>query len=193
MGKPRERVSSKERKVKGNLFQPLATCFTGRLPQDTRPFSRLIGGIISPFVCIECAPGFHHRACAAAPVSSRTVKHLVLQQQQAQRDLEQLYNVCGTDDNRADWGIQCIEQTYSQLVGTLEYVYERVKANVRASSIWMQTELMQVANAAQRFTNNVWAAILQRDQEQANEDVNRDTHILRVKDAIQFLQVASQQ
>ena len=58
---------------------------------------------------------------------------------------------------------------------------------------WMQMELMRAAGAAQKFTSDVWAAIIQRDQEKANEDLNRDTRVLHLKDAIQFLQVASQQ
>jgi len=57
----------------------------------------------------------------------------------------------------------------------------------------MQTELMRIANAAQKFTNDVWAAIQLRDQEKTNEDINRDTRLLRGKDAVQFLQVATQQ
>ena len=52
---------------------------------------------------------------------------------------------------------------------------------------------MRTANTAQKFTNEVWIAIQLRDDEKANEDVNHDTHMLRVKNTIQFLQVASQQ
>jgi len=54
------------------LLGPPHTCFTGRLPLDTRPFRRLIGGIISPFVYIERALRFHHRAHTVAPASPRT-------------------------------------------------------------------------------------------------------------------------
>jgi len=57
----------------------------------------------------------------------------------------------------------------------------------------MQTELMRNAGAAQKFTHDVWAAIIQRHQEKTNEDLNCDTLVLRLKDAIQFLQVTSQQ
>jgi len=116
---------------------------------------------------------------------------LVSQQRQAQWDLEQLHMVCSSAYDRSDRRIQCIKETYTQITGALEYVYDQAQANARASSDWMQTELMRTANTAQKFTNDVWAAIQLRDQEKTNEDVNRDTRILRVKDAIQFLQVAS--
>ena len=118
---------------------------------------------------------------------------LVSQQRQAQWDLEQLHTVCGSTYDRSDRRIQRIEETYTQITGALEYVYGQAQANARASSDWMQTELMRTANAAQKFTNDVWTAIQLRDQEKTNEDINRYTRILRVKDAVQFLQVASQQ
>jgi len=118
---------------------------------------------------------------------------LVSQQRQAQLDLEQLHTVCGSAYDRSDKRIQRIEETYTQILGALEYVYGQAQANAWASSEWMQTELMRTANAAQKFTNDVGAAIQMRDQEKTNEDINRDTCILWVKDAVQFLQVASQQ
>jgi len=52
---------------------------------------------------------------------------------------------------------------------------------------------MRTAIAAQKFSDDVWAAIQLRDQEKTNEDINCDTCLLRVKDAVQFLRVASQQ
>jgi len=118
---------------------------------------------------------------------------LVSQQRQAQLDLEQLHTVCGSAYDRSDKRIQRIKETYTQILGALEYVYGQAQANAWASSEWMQTELMRTANAAQKFTNDVGAAIQMRDQEKTNEDINQDTCILRVKDAVQFLQVASQQ
>ena len=118
---------------------------------------------------------------------------LVLQQQQVQWDLEQLHKVCRGTNNRSDKRIQRIKETYTQIVGALEYVYEQAQADALTSSERMQMELMRMANTAKTFTNKVWTAIQLRDQEKTNEDISHDTCLLSVKDAIQFLQVASQQ
>lgn len=101
--------------------------------------------------------------------------------------------MCGSAYDRSDKRIQCIEETYTQITGGIEYVYGQAQANARASSDWMQTELMRTTNAAQKFSDDIWAAIQLRDQEKTNEDINCDTRLLRVKDVVQFLQVASQQ
>ena len=101
--------------------------------------------------------------------------------------------MCGSAYHRSDKWIQCIKEMYTQITGAIKYIYGQAQANVWASSHWMQTELMRMANAAQKFTNDVWAAIQLWDQEKTNEDINRDTHLLRGKVAVQFLQVATQQ
>jgi len=121
------------------------------------------------------------------------VRLLVTQQRQAQWDLEQLYTACRMAFDRGDRRIQQIEQNYTLLAGALEHVYNAAQNDTVVASEWMQTELIRAAGAAQKFTSDVWAAIIQRDQEKANEDLNHDTRVLHLKDAIQFLQVASQQ
>jgi len=120
------------------------------------------------------------------------VRLLVTQQRQAQWGLEQLHTACGTAFDRGDRRIQQIEQNYALVAEALEHVYHAAQNDTAIASEWMQTELMRAAGAAQKFTSDVWAAIIKRDQEKANEDLNRDTRVLRLKDAIQFLQVASQ-
>jgi len=121
------------------------------------------------------------------------VRLLVTQQRQAQWDVEQLYMACATMFDRGDRWIQQIEQNYTLLAGALEHVYNTAQNETAVTSEWMQTELMRVAGAAQKFTSDIWAPIIQRDQEKANEDLNRNTWVLRLRDAIQFPQVASQQ
>jgi len=103
---------------------------------------------------------------------------LVSQQRQAQWDLEQLHIMCGSVYDQSDKRIQRIEEMYTQITGAIEYVYGQAQANAWASSDWMQTELMRMANAAQKFTNNIRAAIQLRDQWKTNEDINRDTCLL---------------
>jgi len=121
------------------------------------------------------------------------VRLLVTQHRQAQWNLEQLHTACGTAFDQGDRRIQQIEQNYALLAGALEHVYNATQNDTVVTSEWMQMELRRAAGATQKFTSDVWAAIIQRDQEKTNEDLNRDTRVLHLKDAIQFLQVASQQ
>jgi len=95
--------------------------------------------------------------------------------------------------DRGDRWIQQIEQNCALLAGDLEHVYNAAQNDTAVALEWMQTELMPAAGAAQKFTSDVSAAIIQRDQEKANEDLNHNTQVLRLKDAIRFLQVASWQ
>jgi len=118
---------------------------------------------------------------------------LVAQQQQAQWDLEQLYTLCGSTYDRADRRIRRIEQTYGQMRQAIEYVYARMKDDAHTSNEWMRTELMHAANTSRQFSSDVSSEIFRRDQDKANEDTNQDTRILRIQDAIQFLQTANQQ
>ena len=64
------------------------------------------------------------------------------------------------------------------------------EANTTVSHEWMQTELMCTANAAQKFTTEVWAAITSRDKDQAEKEGHQIIRITRLNDAVQFLQVA---
>jgi len=80
--------------------------------------------------------------------------------------------------NQSDKQIQRIEETYTQISSTHEYVYRQAQADAHTSSDWMQSELMRTANAGQKFTNEVWTAIQLRDQEKANEDTNQETRLL---------------
>jgi len=121
------------------------------------------------------------------------VQLLVTQQRQVQWDLEQLHTACGTAFDRGDRQIQQIEQNYALLAGALEHVYNAALNDRAVASEWMQMELMRATGAAQKFTSDVWAAIIQKDQEKTNKDHNHNTRVLRLKDVIQFLQVASQQ
>ena len=87
--------------------------------------------------------------------------------------------------------IQTIERNYDVLTDTIRYIYQQVQADQTASQDWVQTELIQVANAARDFTMDVW-------QEMAvhAEDVPRANHyqavqLTRLDDALALLQSAN--
>jgi len=92
------------------------------------------------------------------------VRMLVTQQRQAQWDLEQLHTACRTAFDRGDRRIKQIEQNYALLAGAMEHIYNAAQNDTVVASEWIQTELMRAAGAAQKFTSDVWAAIIQRDQ-----------------------------
>jgi hypothetical protein len=57
----------------------------------------------------------------------------------------------------------------------------------------MQTELIRVAGAAEKFTQDVWTAIQAREQDATQFDQHQAVALTRIANAVQFLQVASQQ
>jgi hypothetical protein len=67
------------------------------------------------------------------PNPSAWLRLLIQQQQQAQWDLEQLFNICGDAYDRADRGVVAIERTYGQLVAGMEYIYAQYQTNAEAS------------------------------------------------------------
>jgi len=49
---------------------------------------------------------------------------------------------------------------------------------------------MHTASTAQKFTTDVWTAITSHDKDQAEKEGHQITRIMRLNDAVQFLQVA---
>jgi hypothetical protein len=118
------------------------------------------------------------------------LRQMAQQQQQAQRDLQRLRQVCGGQFNRDDRRIRAIERQYTILFNGMRYIYEQAKSDCTASPEWLQTELMAVAQAAQAFTDDVWETIIAR-----NEDPERAAqyHVLqstRINDAVVLLRTA---
>jgi len=54
----------------------------------------------------------------------------------------------------------------------------------------MQTELMCNAGATQKFTANVCSTITSRDKDLAEKKAHQATRVMRLNNAVQFLQVA---
>ena len=52
---------------------------------------------------------------------------------------------------------------------------------------------MQAANVDQRFTSQVWDAILKTNKDQMEKDVLQQVRLTWVNDTLQLLQVADQQ
>ena len=53
----------------------------------------------------------------------------------------------------------------------------------------MQTELMRTAGATQKFTADVWSTITSCDKDLAEKEAHQATRVMRLNNAIQFLQV----
>jgi len=98
--------------------------------------------------------------------------------------------MCGNAYDWADQRIVAIERNYHLLTQAHEYVYKTAEANTTVSHEWMETELMRIASAAQKFTTDVWTAITARDKDQAEKEGHQITRITRLNDTVQFLQVA---
>jgi len=125
------------------------------------------------------------------PNPTAWVRLLVTQHQQAQWDLEKLHGMCGDAYDRANRRIIAIERNYHLLSQANEYIYKMAEANATVSHEWMQTALMRTASAAQKFTTDVWTAITSRDKDQGEKEGHQITRIMRLNDAVQFLEVAA--
>jgi len=110
---------------------------------------------------------------------------------QPQHDLLQYQRLLGGAYDRSSAQIQTIECNYDALTDAIRYLYQQAQADQSASQDWIQTELIQVANAAHDFTTDVW-------QEMAihAEDIPRANHyqavqLTRLDDALALLQSAN--
>jgi len=75
---------------------------------------------------------------------------------QAQRDLLQYQRLLGEAYDRSSVQIQTIDRNYDALTDAIRYLYQQAQADQSASQDWVQTELIQVANAARDFTMDAW-------------------------------------
>jgi len=97
------------------------------------------------------------------------VRTMARQQKQAEKDLQQLTELCGNTIDKTDQRMVRIEEAYQTLAEGTKYVYDRVHANEEIAETWVRTELANAANAYQTLAQNVWQAILER----TNEDTQR--------------------
>jgi len=79
------------------------------------------------------------------------VRQLVRQHQQAQDDLQTLYEMCGDEFDRQDRRLRRIETNYTVLYDSARYLYEQLGKEQQVSADWLQTELTAAANAYQNF------------------------------------------
>jgi len=119
------------------------------------------------------------------------VRTIVRQQRQAENDLRQLTELCGNTIHKTDQRMQRIEEAYRILAKGTRYVYDRVNANEEIAEAWVRTELANAANAYQTLVNNVWQAILERTDEDNQQQICQATQLIRVNDALVFLAEAN--
>jgi len=119
------------------------------------------------------------------------VRILVQQQQQAERDLKQLTEMCGDAYDRTDRRTREIEQAYQTLAEGTRYVYDQVNADEKIAEEWIRSELSKAANAYQSLARNVWQAIIERTNEANERQICQATQLARVNDALSFLAEAN--
>jgi len=115
------------------------------------------------------------------------VRTMARQQKQAERDLRQLTELCSNTIDRTDQRMVRIEEAYQTLAEGTRYVYDRVNANEEIAENWVRTELANVANAYQTLAQNVWQAILERTDEDNQQQICQTAQLTRVNDALAFL------
>ena len=121
------------------------------------------------------------------------VRLLVQQQRQAQRDLREHKRACGDKFERTDLKVIEIERNYRVLCEAVQYLYAQQEADTTASHEWIQTELMQAANAAQQFTTDIWRMIVAKTEETTLAGHQQALQLSRLNDALAFLQTANGQ
>jgi len=119
------------------------------------------------------------------------VRTLVRQQRQAERDLQQLMELCGDAYDETDRRTREIEQAYQTLAEGTRYVCDRANANEKIAEEWIRSELATAANAYQSLATNVWQAILERTNEANDRQICQATQLARVNDALSFLAEAN--
>ena len=119
------------------------------------------------------------------------VRELVRQQQQAQDDLQTLYEMCGEQFDRQDRRLRRIETNYTVLYESARYLHEQLGREQQISADWLQTELTAAANAYQVFVRDTWAAIEARITNQTQKTQNHEMQLMRHQDALCFIQGAN--
>ena len=114
------------------------------------------------------------------------VRTLARQQRQAEEDMQRLIEACGDTVDRTDQRIQRVERAYHDLTEGTRYVYDRMSANEEVAEAWIRSELAVAANAYQTFAQNVWAAIIERTNEAAQQQIGQATQLARINDALAF-------
>jgi hypothetical protein len=110
---------------------------------------------------------------------------------QAQRDLRQYQEALGAQFDRQHERVRAIEASYNTLCGAMRYVYQQAQADATASREWIQTELIQAANAASNFTSDVWKEITAHAADAPRANYYQQVQTTRLDDAIALLSSAN--
>jgi len=113
------------------------------------------------------------------------------QQRQAENNLRQITELYGNTIDKTDKRMPRIEEAYRILAEGTRYVYDRVHANEEIAEAWVRTELANAANAYQTLVYNVWQAILERTDEDNQQQICQATQLTRANDALAFLAEAN--
>jgi hypothetical protein len=119
------------------------------------------------------------------------VRQMAGMYRQAQRDLLQYQRLLGEAYDRTDNQIQTIEHNFNALTEAIRYLYQQVQGDQTASQDWVQTELMQVANAAREFTAEVWQGMATHAEDTLRANHYQAVYITRLDDTLAFLQSAN--
>jgi len=119
------------------------------------------------------------------------VRSLVHQQEQAEADLRQLWEVSGSALDRTNQRIQDIERAYMTLAQGTQYVYDRIRNQENIAESWVRNELAAAANAYQNLAQQVWQEIFDRTNETDLRQTHQGTQLARLHDALAFLTEAN--
>jgi len=119
------------------------------------------------------------------------VRFRVHQQEQAEADLRQLWEVSGSALDRTNQWIQDIERAYMTLAQGTQYVYDRIRNQENIAESWVRNELAAAANAYQNFAQQVWQEIFDRTNEADLRQTHQGTQLARLHDALAFLTEAN--
>lgn len=119
------------------------------------------------------------------------VRQMAGMYRQAQRDLLQYQRLLGEAYDRTDNQIQTIEHNFNALNEAMRYLYQQAQGDQTASQDWVQTELMQVANAAREFTAEVWQGMATHAEDTLRANHYQAVYITRLDDALALLQSAN--
>jgi len=79
------------------------------------------------------------------------VRSLVHQQEQAEADLQQLWELSGSTLDRTNRRIRDIKWAYMTLAQGTQYFYDQIQKQENIVESWVQNELAAAANAYQDF------------------------------------------
>jgi len=115
------------------------------------------------------------------------VQTMARQQNQPEKNLRQLTELCGNTIDRTNQRMIRIEEAYKTLADGTRNIYHWVHANDEIAEAWVRTELANAANAYQMLAQNIWQAIRVRTNEDSQREICQATQLTHVNDVLAFL------